>query len=348
MRLDLVGTGAVGARPRADRVRHPALGNVGLRAAQAGRARVARPVAGDLADPRRRGRALALPRLGEPADRPGRRAAGRPRDPARSRCCAAASPRSSSSTCCRPGCSSRCRCSCRSRSGSRRSTPGVRLLPLSITLLLAAAGIPKLFPNASPRRVVQLGFLALFAGLVVLVAALDAGAGPEIVDLADAARRPRRSARSPRSSAASPSRRFPTSRAARSAACRTRSPTSASRSARRWPARSSSPRSPPRSSPASSRTPPCRRPVTSQAQTELAGGVPFISDADLKTALDEAPACPRRPPTPSSTRTRPRGSTGCARRSSVLAVFALVALFFSRRLPTVQPAKAAEAPQAAT
>ena len=58
---------------------------------------------------------------------------------------------------------------------------GVRLLPLSITLLLAAAGIPKMFPKASPRRVVQLGFLALFAGLVVMVAVLDAGAGPEIV-----------------------------------------------------------------------------------------------------------------------------------------------------------------------
>jgi MFS family permease len=58
---------------------------------------------------------------------------------------------------------------------------GVRLLPLSITLLLAAAGIPKVFPDASPRRVVQLGFLALFAGIVVMVAALDAGAGPEIV-----------------------------------------------------------------------------------------------------------------------------------------------------------------------
>jgi hypothetical protein len=58
---------------------------------------------------------------------------------------------------------------------------GVRLLPLSITLLLAAAGTPKVFPNASPRRVVELGFLALFAGIVVMVAALDAGAGPEIV-----------------------------------------------------------------------------------------------------------------------------------------------------------------------
>jgi MFS family permease len=58
---------------------------------------------------------------------------------------------------------------------------GVRLLPLSITLLLAAAGIPKVRPNASPRRVVQFGFVTLFAGLVVMVAALEAGAGPEIV-----------------------------------------------------------------------------------------------------------------------------------------------------------------------
>src|SRR5437764_3087073 len=58
---------------------------------------------------------------------------------------------------------------------------GVRLLPLSITLLLAAVGVPRVFPRASPRLVVRVGFVALFAGIVVLVAALDAGAGPEIV-----------------------------------------------------------------------------------------------------------------------------------------------------------------------
>jgi MFS family permease len=58
---------------------------------------------------------------------------------------------------------------------------GVRLLPLSITLLLAAAGIPKVWPNASPRRVVRIGFLLLFTGLLVMVGALDAGAGAGIV-----------------------------------------------------------------------------------------------------------------------------------------------------------------------
>jgi hypothetical protein len=58
---------------------------------------------------------------------------------------------------------------------------GVRLMPMSIMLLLAAAGIPKLLPNASPRRVARVGFLSFAVGLVLLVALLDVGTGPEIV-----------------------------------------------------------------------------------------------------------------------------------------------------------------------
>jgi MFS family permease len=58
---------------------------------------------------------------------------------------------------------------------------GVRLLPLSLTILLAAAGVPRVFPTASPRRVVRIGFGLLAAGTIILVAALDAGAGPEVV-----------------------------------------------------------------------------------------------------------------------------------------------------------------------
>jgi MFS family permease len=58
---------------------------------------------------------------------------------------------------------------------------GVRLLPLSVTLLLAAVGIPRVFPNAPPRRIVRIGFFSLFAGIATMVGALDAGAGPEIV-----------------------------------------------------------------------------------------------------------------------------------------------------------------------
>src|SRR3954447_8924155 len=58
---------------------------------------------------------------------------------------------------------------------------GVRLLPMSLTLLVFAAGVPKLLPDANPRRVVSAGFLLLFAGLVLLVSLLDVGAGPEII-----------------------------------------------------------------------------------------------------------------------------------------------------------------------
>jgi hypothetical protein len=58
---------------------------------------------------------------------------------------------------------------------------GARLLPLSLTLLAAAIGIPKFWPAASPRLVVRCGLFALFAGTCVLLAGLDVDAGAEIV-----------------------------------------------------------------------------------------------------------------------------------------------------------------------
>ncbi|HJQ91193.1 MAG TPA: MFS transporter [Acidimicrobiia bacterium] len=58
---------------------------------------------------------------------------------------------------------------------------GVRLLPLSVALLLTAVAIPKYRPQAAPRTVVRWGLIALLAGVVSLVAALEVGVGPEIV-----------------------------------------------------------------------------------------------------------------------------------------------------------------------
>jgi MFS family permease len=58
---------------------------------------------------------------------------------------------------------------------------GVRLLPMSLTLLLFAVGVPKFSPDANPRRVVNAGFLLIFSGLVLLVSLLDIGAGPEVI-----------------------------------------------------------------------------------------------------------------------------------------------------------------------
>jgi len=60
---------------------------------------------------------------------------------------------------------------------------GARLLPLSITLLAAAIGIPRLRPNASPRRVVRFGLLSLAVGTIVLLGALHPDSGPEVVFL---------------------------------------------------------------------------------------------------------------------------------------------------------------------
>lgn len=60
---------------------------------------------------------------------------------------------------------------------------GARILPLSVTLLAAAVLIPRLRPDASPRRVVQAGILALCAGAVALMAALDADADASVVTL---------------------------------------------------------------------------------------------------------------------------------------------------------------------
>lgn len=60
---------------------------------------------------------------------------------------------------------------------------GLRLLPLSLALLVTAVAIPRFLPDVSPRRVVRLGFAALFVGTVLLAASLEIGTGPEVVAL---------------------------------------------------------------------------------------------------------------------------------------------------------------------
>ena len=60
---------------------------------------------------------------------------------------------------------------------------GVRILPLSIALLAGAVGIPRFFPHASPRRVVRLGLLVMLLGILVLIGALDPDAEAAIVTI---------------------------------------------------------------------------------------------------------------------------------------------------------------------
>jgi MFS family permease len=58
---------------------------------------------------------------------------------------------------------------------------GARVLPLSVALVVAAAGVPRLAPKASPRAVVRFGLLGLIAGTAVLVAGLDIDAVAGVV-----------------------------------------------------------------------------------------------------------------------------------------------------------------------
>jgi MFS family permease len=58
---------------------------------------------------------------------------------------------------------------------------GLRLLPLSLALLASALAVPRLWPGASPRRVVRLGLLSMLVGTLLLVGGLDPGATAAIV-----------------------------------------------------------------------------------------------------------------------------------------------------------------------
>jgi hypothetical protein len=73
--------------------------------------------------------------------------------------------------------------------------------------------------------------------------------------------------------------------------------------------------------------------LTSKAQTELTSGVPFISDADLKEALDDAGVPPKTADAITAENADAR-LDGLRASLSVLAVLALVALFLSNGIPT--------------
>src|SRR6266498_4921847 len=213
---------------------------------------------------------------------------------------------------------------------------GVRLLPLSLTLLLAAVGIPKVYPNASPRRVVQIGFLALFAGIVVLVAALDAGAGPEIVTWPMLLAGLGIGALASQLGSVTVSS-VPDEQAGEVGGLQNTvtnlgaSIGTALAGAVLISALTSSFLSGVQHNPA------VPKDLASKAQVELAGGIPFMSDKDLKAALDKADLPPKTADAIVEENANAR-IDGLRRALSLLAIVALIALFACRRIPTQQPA----------
>ncbi|HEX3238504.1 MAG TPA: MFS transporter [Solirubrobacterales bacterium] len=216
---------------------------------------------------------------------------------------------------------------------------GVRLLPLSFTLILAAAGIPKLFPEASPRRIVRVGFLLMFAGLAVMVAALEAGAGAEITTwpmlLAGLGIGALASQLGSVTVSSVPDEQSGEVGGLQNTITNLGiSVGTALTGAIVIAALSSSFLSGVEENPA------VPAPVKSQASTELAGGVPFLSDEELETALDEARVPPRATKAILEENEGAR-IVGLRTALAVLAILALVGLFFTGRIPTRQPAAAA-------
>jgi MFS family permease len=219
---------------------------------------------------------------------------------------------------------------------------GVRLLPLSITLLLAAAGVPKVFPDASPRRVVQIGFLALFAGIVIMVAALDSGAGPEIVTwpmlLAGLGVGALASQLGSVTVSAVPDEQSGeiggiqntvTNLGASIGTALAGAVLIAALTSSFLTGIQSNPDVP--------------KDVAAQAQVELGGGIPFISDQDLKAALDQA-GVPAKTADAIITENADARINGLRSSLSLLALIALIALFFTRRIPAHQPSAALSGP----
>jgi hypothetical protein len=83
--------------------------------------------------------------------------------------------------------------------------------------------------------------------------------------------------------------------------------------------------------------------VAAKAQGQLAGGIPFISDQDLKTYLSKA-GVPAKTTDAIVSENASARIAGLRSSLSLLAIIALIALFTSRWIPARQPSEALTGP----
>ncbi|MFE1259366.1 MFS transporter [Streptomyces albogriseolus] len=215
---------------------------------------------------------------------------------------------------------------------------GARLLPLSVTLLAAAVLIPKFLPKVSPRRVVRLGVLALFVGAVVLMAALDVGAGAEIVTIPLLLIGLGMGALASQLGSVTVSA-VPESESAEVGGVQN-AVTNLGASIGTALAGSILIAAMTTSFLTSvEQNPDIPAEVKKQATVELESGVPFLSDADLKSALDEAGTSEKVAQAALDANEDAR-IDGLRAAVAILALAALLAMFFTSRIPQTQPASA--------
>jgi len=218
---------------------------------------------------------------------------------------------------------------------------GLKIMPLSITLLLAAVGIPRFFPQASPRRIVRLGLLAMFLGIVTLLSAIDVDAGAEIVTvpllLVGLGIGALASQLGAVTVSAVPDEQSPevgglqntaTNLGASIGTALAGSLLIAVLTASFLTGIQGNPGVPAE--------------VSSQASVELAGGIPFVSDAQLEQGLAEAGVDQTTADAIVAENEKAR-LDGLKAALAVLALFAVIGLFPSRRIPDRQPAATAPA-----
>lgn len=216
---------------------------------------------------------------------------------------------------------------------------GARILPLSLTLLAAAILIPRFLPDVSPRRVVRLGVLALLAGAVALLAALDTDAGAEIVTIPLLLIGLGMGALASQLGAVTVSA-VPDKQSAEVGGVQNAvtnlgaSIGTALAGSILIAALTSSFLTNIEQNPAISAD------VKSQATVSLESGVPFMSDAQLKTALEGAGTSPEVAEAALDANTAAR-LDGLRAALAILALTALLAMFFTQRIPST-PAKTAE------
>lgn len=212
---------------------------------------------------------------------------------------------------------------------------GARLLPLSLTLLAAAILIPRFFPDVSPRRVVRLGILALLAGAVVLMAALDADAGGEIVTipllLIGLGMGALASQLGSVTVSAVPEAQSPEVGGVQNAVTNLGASIGTALAGSILIAALTS-----SFLTAVEQNPAVPGDVKSQVSVELQSGAPFLSDAQLETALDKAGVSAEASQKVLDANTEAR-LDGLRAALAALALTALLALFFTSRIPTAQP-----------
>ncbi|MGW9071237.1 MFS transporter [Streptomyces yangpuensis] len=220
---------------------------------------------------------------------------------------------------------------------------GARLLPLSITLLAAATLIPRFLPHVSPRRVVRLGTLALLVGAVVLLGALDVDAGAEVVTvpllLIGFGMGALASQLGAVTVSAVPQAQSAEVGGVQNAVTNLGSSIGTALAGSIMIATLTS-----SFLTSVTENPAVPSSVKSQATVRLASGAPFLSDAQLESALAEAGVSPEVTDAALEANEEARVDGLCA-ALSVLAFAALIGLFFTQRIPAVQPSgKAADAP----